>query len=148
MHYCVHALQHIYITRFPSFSCKYPPPFYMFTTCNRMCFKLTAYVCKWLVSLYLMNVLYSVIVWIFIMALVIYNVHIIHFHMDPYMIGDPGSELLCTPLLSGSSLLDPDHLTSPHHNHTGEGTTYMGGMSGYSNGWYATCQMVPPATAL
>ena len=46
-------------------------------------FELTAYKCTWFVFEYLTDVLYSAIVWIFIMALVIYDAYMIHFHMDP-----------------------------------------------------------------
>ena len=52
------------------------------TTCNRIHFEVTAYLCTWLISDYLRDVLYLVIVWIFIIALVIYDAHFIYIHMD------------------------------------------------------------------
>ena len=59
------------------------PPFYISTTSNRTHFKLTAYICMWSVYEYLMYALYSVIVMIFIIALIIYDAHAIYFYMDP-----------------------------------------------------------------
>ena len=59
------------------------PPFYIPTTYNRTHFKLTNYMFMWLVSDYLTDALYLAIVQIFIITLVIYDAHTIHFHMDP-----------------------------------------------------------------
>ena len=58
-------------------------PFYIATAYNRTCFELTTYHSIWFVSDCLMDALYLVVINIFIMDLVIYDAHIIHYHMDP-----------------------------------------------------------------
>ena len=74
------------------------PPLYMSTTYKRAHFKLTAYKCTWF--LYnLTDILNSVTVWNFIMALVIYDTHIIHFHMAPAELVALGQSYLETVII-------------------------------------------------
>ena len=75
---------------------------FMCTTYKRTQFQSTADECTWFVSDFLKDAQYSLAVWILIIALVIYNAHIINFHMDPTGFGGPGSELLHVPQLPDS----------------------------------------------
>ena len=122
MHSYVCALWYIYIITSPSFHVSVP--FYMSTTYNGTYFKLTAFLCLWFALDCLIDALYSAVVQIFIMALVIYSAHIIHF-MNPPMINCPGSHLLCTPWLSGNSWQDLGHLAASNHYHSGGGYNHM-----------------------
>ena len=71
---------------------------------------------------FLTKYLYSVLVWIFIMAFVIYSAHIIHYHMDPSQLVVLGQSYFMHPQLSGCTLLDLGHLAASNHYHSGRGT--------------------------
>ena len=59
------------------------PVFYISMTYNRTCFEFTDYNCAWFVYECLMVALYLVLIWISIKDQVIYNVNIVHYHMNP-----------------------------------------------------------------
>ena len=85
------------------------PHFYMSMAYNMTHFELTAYKCMWFVSDCFMDVLYLAVKQIFITNLVIYDAHIVHYHMDWLQSVALGQSYFCTSGLSGQLLLDLGH---------------------------------------
>ena len=81
LHYYVHILHMSITLHLPPFDVKAPS--YISTAYNRTPFELTTYDHMWFISDCLTDAVYSVVIWIFIMDLVIYNADIIHYNMDP-----------------------------------------------------------------
>ena len=143
MHYYVHIL-HMSIP-LHSLLLMSKPPIHMSTVYNMTFFELTTYNYTCFVSDCLMNALNSVVIWIFTMDLVIYDVHIIHYHMDPLWLVVLGQnyfvhlDYLVIHCLIKATLLHPTIITPVE-------AQVSGVMSDYLKEWYAISQMVPPTS--
>ena len=89
-----------------------------------ICFELTAYECTWFICGHLMDDLYLVVKWIFIMDLVIYDAHIVRYHMNLLCMW-LWVKAICPSRLSGHSMLDLGHLAVSNKYYSSGDTKFL-----------------------
>ena len=147
MHYYVCTILTISITTFPSFNVHVPLFACLLFVTSHTSKLIIIYTCRWMVSVILADVLYSVTVWIFENGPgKLWCSHNLS-RQECCKISSPGQDLFHSPTLFGGPLLDHSHLVGSHQI-TPVGAPIYGDMFGFSQGCWTTCQMVLPVIAL